>query len=124
MKYSDSALAKKYSKIPEYPKINRSAVKEMHRQVGDLQIDPNGIANRGLIIRHLILPNNLSGTEDIIHFLANEISPNTYLNLMDQYRPTYLANKFPEINRQITTEEYQTTIEFARKSGLTNLDLS
>jgi len=122
MKYSDKANAEKYSKIPEYPKINKIAVKEMHQQVGDLQIDQHGIAYRGLLIRHLILPNNLSGTEDIIHFLVNEISLNTYLNLMDQYRPSYLANKYPELNRRITTEEYRTAIGFAHKSGLNNLD--
>jgi putative pyruvate formate lyase activating enzyme len=122
MKYSDEKIAKKYSKIPNYPEINRIAVKEMHRQVGDLDLDKHGIAMRGLLVRHLILPNNLSGSEDVIHFLVNDISSNTYLNLMDQYRPSYLANQYPELNRRITTREYRTALRFAQESGLRRLD--
>lgn len=122
MKYSEKSVAKKYSKIPDYPIINQNAVKEMHRQVGDLSLDKRGIAIRGLLVRHLILPNNLSGSEDIIKFLVNDISPNTYLNLMDQYRPSYLVKQYPELNRSITTKEYRKALGLAHDSGLSRLD--
>ncbi len=92
VKYADAAIGRRYSKIREYPGINRAAVKEMHRQVGDLQLDDRRIATRGLLVRHLILPNDLAGPREILRFLAEEISPNTYLNLMEQYRPCYKAS--------------------------------
>jgi putative pyruvate formate lyase activating enzyme len=122
MKYADPELAKRYSKIPAYPQVNQAAVKEMHRQVGDLQLDERGIALRGLLVRHLILPENLAGTGQIVQFLADEISPNTYLNLMDQYRPAYRANHYPELNRRITRAEYNRAFQMAREVGLERLD--
>ncbi|MGB9800481.1 MAG: radical SAM protein [Thermanaerothrix sp.] len=122
MKYADPEIAKRYSRIPNYPQVNQAAVREMHRQVGDLQLDANGIAVRGLLVRHLVLPNNLAGTEQIVRFLAQEISPNTYLNIMDQYYPTYRAHLYPEINRRITAEEYQQAVEAAHLAGLHRLD--
>lgn len=122
MKYSNANLARKYSRIPNYPKINQQAVKEMHRQVGDLVLDENGIAQRGLLIRHLVLPNNIAGSEQILTFIAQEISPNTYLNIMDQYRPLYHAHQYPELNRRITRQEYQEVVELARSLGLHRLD--
>ncbi|RME88976.1 MAG: radical SAM protein, partial [Anaerolineae bacterium] len=85
MKYADSEPAHRFSRVRDYPQVNRAAVREMHRQVGDLEIDERGLARRGLLVRHLVLPNGLAGTGKIVRFLAEEISPNTYLNLMDQY---------------------------------------
>lgn len=122
MKYGDPQIARKFSKIRNYPQINRQAVKEMHRQVGDLQIDASGIARRGLLVRHLVLPAGLAGTQEIVRFLAEEISRNTYLNIMDQYRPTYKAHLYPEINRRITSKEYQEAVDMASKAGLHRLD--
>lgn len=122
MKYGDSNIAQKYSKIPNYPKVNQAAVKEMHRQVGDLIIDMNGLAVRGLLVRHLILPESLAGTKKIVNFLAEEISKNTYLNLMDQYRPSYHADQYPELNRQILHHEHQEAINMAINAGLNRFD--
>ena len=121
MKYADPEIARRLSKIPDYPKINQVAVKEMHAQVGDLVLDERGIALRGLLVRHLILPNNLAGTDQIVTFLS-ELSRNTYLNLMDQYRPTYRAHLYPEVNRRITREEYNRAIQLAADAGLSRLD--
>lgn len=122
MKYADSEIAERYSKISDYAKINQAAVKEMHRQVGDLQLDEKQIATRGLLVRHLILPANLAGTDKIVQFLAAEVSTNTYLNLMDQYRPAYRAHLYPQLNRAITPAEYKTAIEMAGNAGLKRLD--
>jgi len=122
MKYGDSALARKYSKVRSYVEVNQAAVREMHRQVGDLVLDEDGIALRGLLVRHLVLPGGIAGTEQVLAFLANEISRNTYLNLMDQYRPCYRADECPEIDRPITTEEYRETLATAERLGLTRLD--
>lgn len=122
VKYADATIARKYSKVRDYPAINRAAVKEMHRQVGDLQIDERGIAQRGLLVRHLILPDDLAGTYDTLYWLSSEISPNTYVNLMDQYRPCYKAKEYPEINRRITREEFARAVRIADEAGLTRLD--
>jgi putative pyruvate formate lyase activating enzyme len=122
MKYGDSALARKYSKVRNYVETNRAAVKEMHRQVGDLVIDENGIAQSGLLVRHLVMPRGIAGTEQVLSFLANEISKNTYLNLMDQYRPCYRADEFPELDRPTAAGEYREALEIAAKHGLTRLD--
>ena len=122
MKFSNANYAKKYSQVQDYPKVNRAAVKEMHRQVGDLKIDADGLATRGLLIRHLVLPHNLAGTRQIVRFVADEISPNTYLNLMAQYRPAYKASHYPELNRRITSEEYNATVQMAHEAGLMRLD--
>ena len=122
MKYADAKIGKKYSKVPNYPEINQTVIKEMHRQVGDLYVNTNGIATRGLLIRHLVLPNNLAGTDKIVTFLANEISSNTYLNLMDQYHPAHKSDTLQDINRQISLDEYQQADQWARKAGLNRLD--
>jgi putative pyruvate formate lyase activating enzyme len=122
MKYADDEYAEKYSGIKNYPQVNRAAVKEMHRQVGDLQLDENGIATRGLLVRHLILPGGLAGTDQTVKFLAEEISRETYLNLMDQYRPAYRAHNFPELTRGITRAEYDEAVQMARAAGLQRLD--
>jgi putative pyruvate formate lyase activating enzyme len=122
MKYAESAIARRYSKIRNYVVFNQAAVKEMHRQVGDLVLDNNGIAQRGLLVRHLVLPQQLAGTEKILAFLAEEISPDTYLNLMDQYRPCYRAVEYPPLDRPLSRTEYITARQLARYHGLTRLD--
>jgi putative pyruvate formate lyase activating enzyme len=122
MKYADPQVGKRYSKVPAYPQANQTAVKEMHRQVGDLQIDQKGLATRGLLVRHLVLPGGLAGTEAVVRFLAEEISSHTYLNLMDQYRPAYKAASYPELNRRITAAEYRQAILLAHAAGLHRLD--
>lgn len=127
MKYSDNSAAKKYSNAPDYCEINKIAVKEMYRQAGDLKIE-RGIAKKGLLIRHLILPENLAGSRKIFEFIANELSPAVYVNIMAQYYPCHLAGdgrdrpllKFPEINRRITAREYVEAIKLAEKTGLKN----
>ncbi len=122
MKYADSAVAKRYSGVPGYAEVNRAAVLEMHRQVGDLVLDERGIARRGLLVRHLVLPDNLAGTDRILTFLAEDVSTDTYLNLMDQYRPCYCADRHPPLDRRINAEEYATALRWAREKGLRRLD--
>ncbi len=122
MKYGDSKLARKYSKVRNYVEVNFAAVKEMHRQVGDLQLDANGIAQRGLLVRHLVLPANISGTDKVLAFVSEEISTNTYLNLMDQYYPCYRADDYPLLARPITSSEYRKALELAAQHGLQRLD--
>ena len=122
MKFANGGHAKKYSRAGNYPQVNRAAVREMYRQVGDLQLDEDGLATRGLLVRHLVLPRNLAGTRQIVTFLADEISKTTYLNLMAQYHPAYNANRYPELNRRITSSEYNAAVRMAKEAGLTNLD--
>lgn len=122
IKYADASIGRRFSGVPDYPNINQQAVKEMHRQVGDLIVDERGIAQRGLLVRHLVLPNELAGTSAIVEFLAREISPNTYLNLMNQYRPCYKADQEPKLARRISSREYLQAIELARAAGLDRLD--
>lgn len=121
-KYSDPEVALKLSKAKNYPEIARAAIKEMHNQVGDLVIDERGIAVRGLLVRHLILPEGLAGTKEVVSFLAKEISTNTYLNLMDQYYPCYRAFANPPLNRRITEKEFSEAIKMALEAGLKRLD--
>jgi putative pyruvate formate lyase activating enzyme len=122
MKYADEETAEKLSGIKNYPEVNRAAVKEMHRQVGDLQIDEKGIAQRGLLVRHLVLPNRLAGTKEVVRFLAEEVSTNTYLNIMDQYHPCYQASAIRPIARPITSDEFQEAIDLTHQQGLARLD--
>ncbi len=120
MRYANDQAAVKYSNAPQYPKINKQAVKEMFRQVGDAQFDADDIIKKGLIIRHLVLPQNLAGSEEIIAFIAQEISPKSYVSLMSQYFPAFQAFKYPPMDRRITPEEYEGTIELLKKYGLEN----
>jgi putative pyruvate formate lyase activating enzyme len=120
MRYADDAVALKYSSAPHYPEINRAAIKEMFKQVGNLVLDENGVAQRGLIIRHLVLPGGLSGTDGVMKFLAEEISKDVYISLMSQYFPAYRAQEFEEIDRRITPEEYDEAYEIMQKYGLEN----
>jgi putative pyruvate formate lyase activating enzyme len=122
MKYGDTRTAHRFSHVRDYVEFNRAAVKEMHRQVGDLTIDEKGIAQRGLLVRHLVLPENISGTERVLAFLAEEISSETYLNLMDQYRPCYRAGENPPLNRPIMSREFSRALGWAESLGLQRLD--
>jgi len=122
MKYSDEKTAEKLSGVKNYPAINRAAVKEMHRQVGDLQIDEDGIAQRGLLVRHLVLPHGLAGTKEVMDFLANEVSSDTYVNIMAQYHPCYEAFQFPSLSRRTSAVEFQEAVALARQAGLNRLD--
>lgn len=115
-KYSDSKNAEKYSDIKGYFEVSKKVLKEMHKQVGDLVIE-NGIAKRGLLIRHLVLPNRIAGSFKILDFIVKEISANSFINIMDQYRPCYKAYFFKELSRRITYEEYKEVVEYAKKLG-------
>ncbi len=117
-KYSDNDIAKKYSQALDYFKIAKKAIKEMYRQVGDLELNSDGLAKKGLLVRHLILPNNLAGSKKVLEFLAGEISPNTHVNIMNQYSPCWRAKDFPELNRPITAEEYERIIDLAKEYRL------
>lgn len=116
MKYGDNTVGLRLSGVPDYWDRSREAVREMHRQVGDLEIEE--IAIRGLLVRHLVLPNGLAGTENVVRFIAGEISNRTYVNIMDQYRPCYLAFEDPDICRPITREEFDEAIRMAVSAGL------
>ncbi len=122
MKYSDGKTAERLSGIKDYPEVNKAAVKEMHRQVGDLQIDEQGVAQRGLLVRHLVLPNRLAGTERVVRFLAQEVSTDTYLNIMAQYRPCYQAFDIPQLARPVSREEFYEAVHLAHQQGLSRLD--
>jgi putative pyruvate formate lyase activating enzyme len=122
LKYSDDKIGQRYCNANDYAQRAREAMKEMHRQVGDLIIDERGIALRGLLIRHLILPEDLAGTKDSMKFVAGEISKNTYVNLMDQYRPCYRASDHPPLGRGITGEEFSKAVKIAQDLGLERLD--
>ena len=108
--------------VRDYVAANRAAVREMHRQVGDLVIDADGIARRGLLVRHLVLPDGLSGTEEVLRFLADEISPDTFVNLMAQYHPCFRAFEHAALARRPTSAELHGAREAARRVGLTRLD--
>lgn len=122
MKYSSPRAGLHYSKVRDYPAHNQAAVREMHRQVGDLQLDERGLAVRGLMVRHLVLPNGLAGSADIFAFLAQEIGPDTYVNVMGQYRPEFNAARFPRINRPVNRDEVEAAVRMAREAGLRRLD--
>jgi len=117
MKYSDSEVAQELSAAPDYPEVNLAAVREMHRQVGDLQVK-EGLATRGLLVRHLVLPENLAGSFEVIDFLAGQISTSTTINVMEQYRPCYKAALHHKINRRPTFEEIESIRQYAIKKGL------
>lgn len=120
MRYSDDSASLKYSSAPRYRTVNRAAIKEMYRQVGTLVLDEEGIARRGLIIRHLVLPGGLSGTEGVMKFLAEEISKDVYISLMSQYFPAYKATESKELSRRITVKEYEEARRIMEKYGLEN----
>ncbi|MEW5705841.1 MAG: radical SAM protein [Actinomycetota bacterium] len=122
IKYMDEAIAKRLSGVSNYPQTVKGAIKEMHRQVGDLVLNERGIAISGLLVRHLVLPENLAGTKEAMGFLAREISVNTYVNIMDQYYPCHKAFDIPLLNRRISREEFKNAVEAAIEAGITRLD--
>jgi putative pyruvate formate lyase activating enzyme len=121
-KFWEEEPAKSFCSAPDYQEVACAACKEMHAQVGDLVIDRGGIAQRGLLVRHLVMPGGLAGTREVMGFLAQEISRNTYVNVMDQYRPCYKAKDDPRIHRRITHAEYEEALEAARTAGIHRLD--
>ncbi len=120
MKYGNNESARKYSGAKDYVEIAKRAIKKMHDQVGDLTFNEDGTAKRGLLVRHLVLPNDLSGTEEVLKFIRYEISRNTYVSLMSQYFPAYRASEFPELSRRITREEFKRAEDTLISLGLTN----
>jgi putative pyruvate formate lyase activating enzyme len=122
MKYDDEETAKELSGIESYPSINKAAIKEMHRQVGDLKINEEGVAQQGLLVRHLVLPQGLAGTKGIVNFLSREISPNTYVNIMAQYHPCFRAFQIPSLARRISPAEFHGALSLAQEAGLSRLD--
>lgn len=121
LKFGDDKAGARYTGVNNYFTIASLAIKEMHRQTGDLSIDEKGLAKKGLMVRHLVMPENLAGTDKVLKFIAEEISPNTYINIMDQYYPAYKARQYPELARRITRAEYQEALALARKYGLSRL---
>jgi putative pyruvate formate lyase activating enzyme len=122
MKYADASVGERLSGVPDYPARNRAAVLEMHRQVGDLALDERGVARCGLLVRHLALPGGLAGTPRVAAFIAAEVSADTYVNVMEQYRPAHRAACYPELCRPLTAPEYAIAVEQALAAGLWRLD--
>ncbi len=121
-KFWNPEVSKLACQAPDYPEMARKAVKEMHSQVEDLILDENGIARRGLLIRHLVMPNNLASTREIMSFISKEISVHSYVNIMPQYRPCGKAFEYPLLKRPITYEEFYEALNLAREAGITRLD--
>lgn len=117
-KFWDSSIAREFTNADDYPQRMQEALKEMHRQVGDLVLDERGLALRGLLVRHLVLPQDKAGTYPIMKFIAEEISPHTYVNVMRQYRPAYKAREYPPLSRRITEQEFARAQEIAHNFGL------
>jgi len=122
LKYDDEAVARRLSKVPNYVAVNQAAIRAMHRQVGDLVVDAKGLARRGLLVRHLVLPGGLAGTSGAMDFLAREISPHTYVNIMGQYRPCHRAHEVPDIDRRPSMAELEDAVRAAQAAGLQRLD--
>ncbi len=120
-KYDDAEVGERLSGVSDYPTVNRATLREMHRQVGDLVLDQWGVAIRGLLVRHLVLPRNLAGTAGIMAFLG-ELSAGTYVNVMAQYRPCYRAQEVAALARRLTPEEYAAALYAVREAGLSRLD--
>ncbi|MBU4034207.1 MAG: radical SAM protein, partial [Proteobacteria bacterium] len=121
-KFWQSASSRRFAKAGDYPEITRQSIREMHHQVGDLVINSEGLAEHGLLVRHLVMPGGLAETREIMGFWARDISPRTYVNIMDQYRPCGQAMNFPPLDRMLLPEEYRQALEFGVQAGLTRLD--
>ncbi|MFH0913192.1 MAG: radical SAM protein [Candidatus Omnitrophota bacterium] len=119
-RYADNDIAIKYSSAPDYPKFNQAALKEMHRQVGIARIDSQGLIKNGVIVRHLVLPNNIAGTDKIMQFIASQLSPDSYISLMSQYSPYYKAEDSKELSRRVSDQEYEDAKTIMEKYGLYN----
>ena len=117
-KYMNETYSKAFSNAPDYPEILKKVLKEMHRQVGDLKINSRGIAERGLLIRHLVMPHGVASSESVLKFIAEEISVHSYVNIMEQYRPEYQADEYSEIDRRVTHKEYSEAIQVAKRFHL------
>ena len=117
-KFAREEEAARYCNAPDYPNVLFEVLSEMHRQVGDLMLDDRGIACRGLLIRHLVMPQGVAGTTELIAFIAHHLSIDSYVNIMDQYRPLYRAGEFPELDRPISAREYREATAIAREEGL------
>ena len=123
-KYWDSEKAARFSSQADgYPEGTKKAILEMHRQVGVARPASDGLMYRGLMIRHLVMPNRVSGTKQIVEWIASNLPKDTYLNLMSQYRPMFKADDYDEISRRLTRAEYAEAVDWAREAGLTNLDV-
>ena len=122
VKFSSEAVAKEQANAADYPAVMRRAVEAMHAQVGDLRLDAEGVAFRGLLVRHLVMPDGMAGTREIMQWIAASLSRNTYLNIMDQYRPCGTAYRHASLGRRITRAEYEAAREAARENGLQRLD--
>jgi len=118
VKFMEESYSEKFCHAPDYPEGVKKVLKEMHRQVGDLAVNSLGIAERGLLIRHLVMPGGVASSEAVLKFIAEEISVHSYINIMDQYRPEYKAHEHPEINRRITHKEYLEAIQLAKRYHL------
>jgi putative pyruvate formate lyase activating enzyme len=118
VKYMDGKHSKQFSNAPDYPEVIQGVLREMHRQVGDLIANSDGIAERGLLIRHLVMPHGVASSEAVLRFIAEEISVHSYVNIMDQYRPEYRAHECPEINHCITRKEYEEATQWAKRCQL------
>jgi len=116
-RYSSSDAAEKYSGIKNYVRYNRQSLKEMYSQVGGLKLDSNGIAIKGLLVRLLVMPDNISGIRETLDFIKNELSTDVYLSIMAQYHPVYKARNYPELHRKITAGEYLEIVKYAEKIG-------
>lgn len=122
-KYNDTKMAEKYSSgAAGYPEAAAAAIEEMHRQVGELVVDERGIALRGLMIRHLVLPRNIAGTDRFTAWVASRLTRSTYVNIMAQYRPEHRARDYPELSRRVSSDEFKQALDWARAAGLTRLD--
>jgi putative pyruvate formate lyase activating enzyme len=121
-KFYSEEHGKVYSKAKDYGEVARRTIREMHRQVGELHIAEDGLAKRGLLIRHLVMPGGVADTEQVMRFIATQISPNTYVNVMAQYRPEAKTDRYPEIHRRIYQHEFEEAVELARAAGLRRLD--
>ena len=121
-KFWGAEISERTCDAADYPEVARKALKEMHRQVGDLELDDAGIARRGVLLRHLVLPQNLAGTREIMRFVAADISPNTYVNLMPQYRPCGRAGEIDALSNSLSNHDYQAAVADARAEGITRLD--
>ena len=120
IRYASNELGRKYSRVRHYVDSSRAAIIEMQRQVGDLLQDENGVAQKGLIIRHLILPNNIAGSEDSLRWLVEKVSPHVAVSIMSQYYPTHRAYKYEELDRKILPQEYQEVVDLAERLGIEN----
>jgi putative pyruvate formate lyase activating enzyme len=118
VKFMKGEYSEKFCNAPDYPWVTKNVLEEMHCQVGDLTLNSDGIAERGLLIRHLVMPKEVSSSEEVFQFIAEKISVHSYINVMEQYRPEFRAEGYPEINRRITPKEYLEAIQMAKRFGL------